>query len=120
MLQSTFVKNEDRDIVLRVIGNIRDEKVMEYGDNGISQAVTAKTGVATVENVAVPNPVLLAPYRTFTEIEQVESNFVFRMKDGPSAALFEADGAAWKNEATRRIKEYLDKELEGLKVTVIA
>ena len=120
MLQSNFVPNEDKDIVLKVVGNIKDEKVNHYGDDGISQTVTAKTGVATVSNVIVPNPVLLAPYRTFTEIEQVESNFVFRMKDGPSAALFEADGGAWRNEATRRIKEYLDRELDGLGVTVIA
>ncbi len=63
----------------------------------------------------VPNPVILAPYRTFPEIEQVESKFIFRMQEGPNAALYEADGGAWKNEAMRRIKEYLVENLKELK-----
>jgi hypothetical protein len=122
-LQSGFFKNEDRDIVLKVIGNIKDEAVNTYGDDGVSQTVTAKTGVATVSSVVVPNPVSLAPYRTFVEVSQPESNFIFRMQSGPRAALFEADGGAWKNEAMNNIKEYLFEELKeqisGGKVIVI-
>ncbi|CAI3541092.1 hypothetical protein CNEO3_1600010 [Clostridium neonatale] len=34
------------------------------------------------------------------------------MKEGPSAALFEADGGAWRNKAILNIKAYLEKELE--------
>ena len=34
------------------------------------------------ENKTVPNPVGLAPYRTFTEIGQPESKFVLRLKNG--------------------------------------
>ena len=33
-------------------------------------------------DVIVPNPVKLRPYRTFAEIEQPESSYVFRIKDG--------------------------------------
>jgi hypothetical protein len=111
-LQSCFVQNGDRDLMLKVVGNIREEMVSTVGDDGISQAVTAKTGVATVENVKVPNPVLLAPYRTFVEVEQPKSDFVFRMKTGPDCALFEADGGAWKLEAMKNIKNYLAEELK--------
>lgn len=123
-LQSCFVPNEDRDIMLKVIGNIKEEHVNTYGDDGVSQAVTAKVGVATVAKVKVPNPVVLKPYRTFVEVDQPESNFVFRMRSGPECALFGADGGAWRLEAIKRIKEYLQKELqsmidEGL-VTIIA
>ncbi|WP_420841227.1 hypothetical protein [Evansella clarkii] len=110
-LQSTFVKNEDRDIMLKVVGNIKEENVASVGDDGTSQSVVAKTGVASVGNVKVPNPVLLAPYRTFVEVEQPESEFVFRMQSGPTCALFEADGGAWKIKAMQRIKEYLEEEL---------
>lgn len=67
----------------------------------------------------MPNPVYLAPYRTFAEIEQPVSKFVFRMESGPKAALFEADGGAWKNEAILKIKEYLQKELSGIKTVHI-
>ena len=111
MLQSSYVENEDRAILLKVTGLIQDKEVAEVGDDGISQSVTMKTGVAKVGNVKVPNPVVLAPYRTFPEIEQPESKFIFRMQTGPAAALFEADGGAWRNEAMKRIKEYLFVEL---------
>ncbi|CEG25982.1 hypothetical protein [Bacillus sp. B-jedd] len=123
-LQSGFVANDDRDVILRVVGNIKEEDVKTYGDDGVSQSVTAKVGVATVAQVAVPNPVRLAPYRTFVEVIQPESNFVFRMKNGPRCALFEADGGAWKLEAMNNVKAYLEKELaveiEARKVIVIA
>lgn len=114
MLQSGFAHNEDKELLLKFTGLIRDEAVKETGDDGISQAVTIKTGVASVGQAVVPNPVILAPYRTFPEIEQVESRFIFRMQEGPNAALYEADGGAWKNEAMRRIKEYLVENLKEL------
>ena len=57
----------------------------------------------------------LRPYRTFTEVVQPASDFIFRMKEdrGITCALFEADGGAWKNAAMKNIKEYLEFELEG-------
>lgn len=115
MLQSSFADNKDKKLLLKFTGLIKDEAVKETGDDGISQAVTIKTGVASVGDAIVPNPVVLAPFRTFPEIEQPESKFIFRMRSGPEAAIFEADGGAWKNEAMRRIKKYLVKSLEDIK-----
>lgn len=115
LLQSSFVSNNDKKIMLQLVGNIREENVREVGDDGISQSVVAKASVssaATVANVEVPNPVELIPYRTFIEVDQPESQFVFRMKDGPRAAIFEADGGAWKINAIENIREYLEKTLE--------
>lgn len=121
MLQSCFVKEDtDATTILKVVGNIKEEMVKQISDDGVSQAVTAKAGIARVEEVVVPNPVKLAPFRTFTEIKQPASNFVLRMQDGPKAALFEADGGAWKNEAMLSVKAYLAKELEYCKVEIIA
>lgn len=116
MLQSTFVSNadDDKEIVLKVVGNVTDNVVKDTSDDGISQAVTIKTGLAKKGDVLVPNPVNLAPYRSFPEITQVETPFVFRMRQGrenPEAALFEADGGAWRNECMNRIKEYLKANL---------
>jgi hypothetical protein len=123
-LQSVFVQNEDRDIMLKVVGNIQEENVSTTGDDGVSQKATIRTGVATVSDVKVPNPVLAAPYRTFTEVEQPESNFIFRMQNGPRCALFEADGGAWVHEAMDNISDYLANELQELieadKVSIIA
>lgn len=126
MLQSSFVKNDDRDLILKYTGLVQDEAVKTYGDDGVSQQVTVKTGVSTVGNAVVPNPVTLAPYRTFPEIEQPESKFIFRMQNqnGPEAALYEADGKAWRNKAIRDIKEYLVSALhefdKGLQIQIIA
>ncbi|MEB9782308.1 hypothetical protein P4K16_30685, partial [Bacillus cereus] len=70
------------------------------------------------------NPVQLSPYRTFVEVEQPESKFVFRMREGARCGLFEADGGAWKLEAMNNIKEYLKEalaqEIESKKVFVLA
>lgn len=112
MLQSAFIDNEHKGLLLRFTGLIKDEAVKSTGDDGVSQKVTIKTGVASVNEAEVPNPVELAPYRTFQEIEQPESKFIFRMRSGPEAALYEADGGAWRNVAMKRIKEYLEENLK--------
>jgi len=121
MLQSSFVDVGDKDVLLKYTGLVKDEAVKSVGDDGISQQVTVKTGVASVGQAVVPNPVTLAPYRTFPEVEQPQSKFIFRMQDGPKAAIFEADGGAWRNQAIKNIKEYLGEELKGLEnIKIIA
>ena len=123
-LQSKFVTTNDRDLILKVIGNIKEENVRNTGDNGFSQAVTIKTGITSVGDVVVPNPVNLAPYRTFLEVEQPSSDFIFRMKDGPRGAIFEADGGMWRNKAITNVRDYLAVELkdeiESKRITIIA
>lgn len=123
-LQSKFVKTEDRQILLQVTGNVAEENVKTTGDDGVSQAVTINKGVANKADVKVPNPVELAPYRTFLEVEQPTSQFIFRMKDGPKGAIFEADGGAWRNQAIVNIREYLkeqlSEEIDSGRITIIA
>ena len=121
MLQSSFVDNEDKKILLKYTGLIQDDAVKTTGDDGVSQQVTVKTGVASVGNAVVPNPVILAPYRTFPEVIQPQSKFIFRMQSGPSAALFEADGKVWRNEAMLEIQKYLKAALsEHENIEIIA
>lgn len=122
-LQSKFVPNEDRDLVLKFAGTVEDGTVAEYGDDGVTQKATIKTGVASKADAVVPNPVNLIPYRTFLEVQQPASDFIFRMKSscGVQCAIFEADGGAWKNEVMSRIKNYLALELsEYPQFTVIS
>ncbi len=123
-LQSKFVPNDHREILLQVVGNVAEENVKNIGDDGISQAVTINQGVASKVDVKVPNPVVLAPFRTFLEIEQPESQFIFRMKDGPRGAIFEADGGAWRNQAIVNIREYLkeqlSEEIDSGRITILA
>lgn len=121
MLQSSFTDIGDKEVLLKYTGLVRDEAIKDTGDDGVSQAVTIKTGVASVGQAVVPNPATLAPYRTFPEVEQPSSKFIFRMQEGPKAAIFEADGGAWRNQAIKNIKEYLEKELQSLEnIKIIA
>lgn len=106
----------DRGLMLKYVGNVRDEAVKTTGDDGISQEVTVKTGIASVSNVLLPNPVTLRPYRTFNEVEQPASAFVFRAQEGPKFALIEADNGAWESEAMKNIKAFMEFEVPGLNV----
>lgn len=112
MLQACFVQNEQKLTVLKVISSIVEDSGVTTIDDGLSQRVTAKTGVATVENINIPNPVSLKPFRTFAEVSQPESEFVLRLKEGGRVALFEADGGAWELNAMANIAAYLGQELE--------
>lgn len=117
-LQSKFLETTDRALLLKFAGTVESGSISEYGDDGVSQKATIKTGIASKSDALVPSPVLLAPFRTFVEIEPPVSSFVFRMKQEKSGgnvccALFEADGGAWKNEAMERIKSFLERAFEG-------
>lgn len=113
-LQSQFIETGDSEKILSIIGNLRNENVKNLGDDGITQVVEVKKGVTIAQDEVVPNPVYLKPFRSFTEISQPESPFVFRLKqrnDEVYAALFEADGGAWRNEARQSIKKFFDEKL---------
>ncbi len=124
-LQSKFIPNDDRELLLKFTGTVENGTVSQYGDDGVTQKATIKTGIASKGEAVVPNPVRLRPFRTFVEVEQPESAFVFRMREdggsGVECAVFEADGGAWKNAAMKNIKEYLQFELSDLpQFTVIS
>lgn len=118
-LQSCFVDDADRALVLKYISQVVAMSEATTADDGISQAVTVKTGIASKALKELPNPVTLRPYRTFTEVEQPVSRFVFRAcQDGGKMqyTLVEADGGAWRNVAMDSIKDYMEKALPDLKV----
>lgn len=110
-LQAQFQETSDQKAILKLIGNLREEESKTSVDDGTTQVVTAQTGVAAVNNVKVPNPVVLQPYRTFLEVKQPVSQFVFRLQSGPSGALFAADGGQWRNEAITSVAEYIQEQL---------
>jgi len=124
MMQTHFVEGPNRDAVLAIAGNLRMEQDAQTADDGMSQRITVRQGMATVGETTVKNPVYLAPHRTFCEVEQPSSPFVlrFRKDDGKAAgvALFEADGGAWKTDAITTIGKWLREQLDGLNVVVIA
>ena len=126
-LQANFAPNNDLETIMKVAGNIQAGTTANYSDDGVSQKTTIKTGVERLD-VAVPNPVKLIPYRTFQEVKQPESSYVFRIRDNgdgsPAFKLVEADNGLWKNIAMQEIKRYFEQNLgdilEERKITIIA
>lgn len=123
LLQTCFMETDDLKVIQQVVGNLRDEAVQNYGDDGVSQSVTIRTGIATVGQVRVPSPAKLRPYRTFLEVEQPASLFILRMREGGQCALFEADGGLWRETARKNIRNYFEFELaemvEAHKVVIL-
>ncbi len=119
-LQSQFDDSDDRDALLKFSSNLTESNDKTLEDNGVSQVAYVKKGVASIGKGKVPNPVTLKPYRTFAEVDQPASQFIFRVREGMQAALFEADNGAWKNQAIINIKNYFQKAISSHKITILA
>ena len=113
-LQSQFVQEENVEALQKIGGGLKSERAGTIKDDGVSQEVTLQEGTRLTEE-KIPNPVTLTPYRTFLEIDQPPSDFVFRLKTGhagtPECALFEGDGGAWKIEAIASIAEFIEGKI---------
>jgi hypothetical protein len=120
--QSLFVPSGERDRLIAFLASTKDEIVTSAMDDGASQTIAVKAGIVREGTAKVENPFTIMPFRTFTEVFQPPSPFILRFKkasDGIQAALFEADGGAWRNVAMIAIGEYLEKALEGIPVDVL-
>lgn len=127
-MQSCFGHTDDRDAVAFLASNIVNTRQATFSDDGVSQQAVVKTGITTKQNAIVPNPVTLIPYRTFLEVEQPASKFVYRVSEGAGGAprfkLVAADGGVWKAEAMDNVKRYLVEQLADIPdrdhITIIA
>lgn len=119
-LQSRFVPSEALQGVLKIASNLEAAIVTQSEDDGISQRTTVKQGVQLKETVTIKGRVTLAPFRTFREVSQPSSEFVFRLRSNtaeiPACALFEADGGTWKLDAVESIKQWLLAQQTGIAV----
>lgn len=123
-LQTAFAATEQRALVLGIIGNLKDETVKTVNDDGISQTVAVRQGISLTAEKQIPNPVRLAPFRTFPDIRQPETSFILRVQRGkegclPSVGLYETADGQWEIEAIQKIAEYLRDNLE-LDIPIIA
>lgn len=132
LLQSRFCQTPQTKQLLSIVGNVKATDVQSKSDNGITQTVHTNKGVILQQDTALPNPVELAPFRTFIEVNQVVSPFIFRARTAKEDrsdsskvtdiefALFEADGGAWEIEAKQRLKEYLEISFKDTGVVILA
>jgi hypothetical protein len=121
MLRSRFIPNEGTEYLLDLLARISNEDSVTSEDNGVSQKVSASMGVALKSFEQVKPRVALAPFRTFLEVQQPESEFLLRIKPGdketgtqPKVGLIEADGGAWKLVAKHNIADYFREHLAEL------
>lgn len=111
MLRTAFLGVEHRDLLIKLAGNVSEGEAITSVDDGMSQTVTVQSGITTKAREKLPNPAILAPFRTFLEVEQPRSEFIFRMEKGPSFGLWEADGGAWKLTAMQSCRAWLEEKL---------
>ena len=118
-LQSKFVQTENVEKLLRLTGSISKEHGTQVADDGVSQRVTIKSGISMNEVVTIRNPVPLQPYRTFPDIAQPESLFVYRVNDKGEAALFDGDGGAWIRKAVQGTADYLATMIQSPEIVTV-
>ena len=122
-LRSRYIPNADIDYLLDLLSRINKENGVTTNDNGVSQTVEARSGISLKKMENIRPRVTLAPFRTFHEVEQPESEFLFRLDDDGDVGLFEADGGAWKQAAKQNIYDYfaltLAPEIEAGTVVVM-
>jgi len=113
-LLSIFADNEGKNYVLDIISNLSQNSNVTTTDNGITQKVEMKSGVEIKSSTTIKPIVPLKPFRTFLEVEQPESNFLFRIGDKLQIGFLEADGGKWVLEAKKNIAAYLAEHLKDL------
>ena len=113
-LRSLYIPNDDMNYLLSLLGSISKESKVTSADNGVSQTVEARTGIALNQMVEIKPRVKLQPFRTFIEVAQPESEFLLRLNDDGCIGLYPADGGVWKLEASRNVAGYFEKELADL------
>ena len=113
--RSLFVDTDDLMTVVEYASKVEIKNEATIDDDGVTQSASVRMSAsgALAEKKVAPSMVRLRPYRTFPEIDQPESMFLFRLRRtgdaGVKFALFEADGGAWKNTARQSIAEWLRK-----------
>ncbi|MBQ3326534.1 MAG: hypothetical protein IJG86_01950 [Clostridia bacterium] len=119
-LLSKFIETDARKTLFQVAKSMTKEQSATTTDDGVGQQITVREGVSMATTVNFQNPVPLRPRRTFSEVDQPESNFTLRVDKEAKVALFESDGGAWKIDAVNYIRQYLTAQIENPAVIVIA
>lgn len=122
--QTRFVPDDGPDsdyiYVLRIAQNLTASIVSISDDNGVNQEATIRSSLSGRKEIALRPRVTLAPRRTFSEVSQPSSEFLFRLhKQGtderpamPNLSLHDASGTGWKVEAMESIKAFLAENVE--------
>lgn len=112
-VMSKFVQNETTVELLKLVSSITKNDSAESHDNGFSQSVTVKTGIALVQKAELKNLWKLTTFKTFPEVQQPTIPYILRVHDGNRFALYECDGGAWKVQTAIEVREYLVNQIRN-------
>lgn len=115
-IQTGFVDNANRQKFLQIAGNVETEGSTRQSDDGVSQRITIRQGTSLEAEAEFKNPVWLAPFRTFPEIDQPESPFIFRVTGDGLLALHETLETEWQLKAIRAIHDYLAEKVKDVQI----
>lgn len=116
---SKFADTPDKAYVLSLAATLTNEATRTSEDDGFTQKVNVKAGLRLAKEETIKPRVDLAPFRTFPELEQPVSGFVFRARcegRGPELMLVEADGGRWKVDAIAKIRAAIEAMELGLPI----
>ena len=113
-LRSLYIPNNGTEYLLQLLSSISNESKVTSSDNGVTQQVEARSGIALNSMVKIEPRVTLQPFRTFVEVAQPESEFLLRINDRGEIGFFPADGGVWKLEATRNVAAYFEDKLKDM------
>ena len=115
-LMTQFVWDESLSAFITKVRLIKAENSVQTEDNGVTNKTTRKEGIELAMDREI---IKLKPYRTFVEVEQPQTPFIFRatLRNGEvQCALLECDGGAWLNQVRLNIKAYLEAALPDIPV----
>lgn len=121
-IMTCFEETKESMDLMEIAASVTDSSADTISDDGISQEFTKQSGVAVKQKAKIKNPMKLRPFRTFAEIKQPTSNFIFRLHKGydePQMALYLADIGTWKIEAIGSIKTYFAERLKKTTIGII-
>jgi hypothetical protein len=82
-IRTHFHPTQERTDLLNVLSAIvADEKSQQFVDDGVSQQVTVKSGVASLKRMDMPGDVSLVPLGGFAEVMQPPVDYVLRLQKG--------------------------------------
>lgn len=108
--------------MLKLCSSLKAGSSVQTADDGYSQKVVIREGGVEHGEVDLPPRVSLRPYRTFREVDPVQSDFLLRFKGQkdalPVVALIPVDAGRWKTDTALTVADWLKKNLPETAVVI--
>lgn len=114
-LQAGFLSDDYVIALQKLASNLTSDTSIQVQDDGFSQKVIFRGGDVQTGSTDVPKRISLMAYRTFREIDPIESQFTVRLKavkdNVPQIALLQVDADKWRHDTIRVLHTFLTNRL---------